>query len=67
MGGWSTRWSSWAAVGERRRSLRSFLNRPLHTTPTPSAEEEGEEPVEEEHVNNSGGGEADVLVYELQT
>lgn len=38
---------SWAAVGESQGSLRSFLNRPFHTTPTPSTprnKEEGEEP-----------------------
>lgn len=38
---------SWAAVGESQGSLRSFLNRPFHTTPTPSTprnKEEGGEP-----------------------
>lgn len=52
--GWwgaSDKGHSWAAVGESQGSLRSFLNRPFHTTPTPSTprnKEEGEEPAEEE-------------------
>lgn len=42
---------SWAAVRGSQGSLRSFLNRPFHTTPTPSTprnKEEGKEPAREE-------------------